>query len=149
MTFEVKTSYPSSARFKGIVSREKLFSWGLGEMDWTLTIDRTWFSHFPDQLFNCYNFLTVFCLDVKPVWWLSGTVALRRLIVHAVVAVSCPKVYGLQASSAPPHAGKVLHPPAHLPDSPPPPSHWPLHSAHAHRTHKHCTLTVLLLKSTP
>ena len=38
---------------KGTVSREKLFSWGLGVMDWTLTIDRTWVLHFPDQLFNC------------------------------------------------------------------------------------------------
>ena len=38
---------------KGTVSREKLFNWGLGEMDWTLTIDRTWYLHFPDQLFNC------------------------------------------------------------------------------------------------
>ena len=36
-------------------------------MDWTLTIDRTWVLHFPDQLFNCYNFLTVCRLDVKSV----------------------------------------------------------------------------------
>ena len=52
---------------KGTVSREKLFTWGLGEMDWTLTIDRTWFLHFPDQLFKCHNILTVCRLEVKPV----------------------------------------------------------------------------------
>ena len=46
-------------------------------MDWTLTIDRTWFLHFSDQLFNCYNISTVSRLDVKPVWSLSETDALR------------------------------------------------------------------------
>ena len=45
--------------FKGTVAREKLLNWGLGEMDWTLTIDCTWVLHFPDQLFKCYNILTV------------------------------------------------------------------------------------------
>ena len=75
-------------KLKGTVSREKLFTWGLGEMDWTLTIDRTWVLHFSDQLFNCYNFLTVHCL-VKPVWWLSETVALHWLIWRSDVAVSC------------------------------------------------------------
>ena len=74
---------------KGTVSREKLLNWGLGEMDWTLTIDRTWVLHFPDQLFNCYNCLAVCRLEVKPVWSLSETVALRWLIWHPVVAVSC------------------------------------------------------------
>ena len=73
---------------KGTVSREKFFNRGLGEMDWTLTIDRTCVLHFSNQLFNCYKILTVCRLDVKPVWWLSGIVALRWLIVHAVVAVS-------------------------------------------------------------
>ena len=57
-------------------------------MDRTLTIDRTWFLHFSDQLFNIYNCLAVCRLDVKPVWSLSETDELRRLIVHAVVAVS-------------------------------------------------------------
>ena len=43
---------------------------------------------------------------------LAGTVALCRLIVLSVVAVSCLKVCRLQASSAaPPTAGKALHPP--------------------------------------
>ena len=37
---------------KGTVSREKLLNWGLEEMDWTLTIDRTWVLHIPDQLFK-------------------------------------------------------------------------------------------------
>ena len=46
-------------------------------MDRTLTIDRTWFLHFIDQLFKCYNILTVCRLDVKPVWSLSETDALR------------------------------------------------------------------------
>ena len=73
---------------KGTVSREKLFIWGLGEMDWTQTIDRTRVLHFSDQLFSSYKILTVCRLEVKPVWWLSETVALRRLIVHAVVALS-------------------------------------------------------------
>ena len=36
-------------------------------MDWTLTIDRTWLLHFPDQLFKCHNILTVCRLEVKPV----------------------------------------------------------------------------------
>ena len=81
---------------KGTVLREKLLNWGLGEMDWTLTIDRTWVLHFPDHLFNCHNIWTVCCLDVKPVWSLSKTVALRRVIVHAVVALSCLLVCGLQ-----------------------------------------------------
>ena len=40
---------------KGTVSQEKLLNGGLGEMDWTLTIDCTWFIHFPDQLFKCHN----------------------------------------------------------------------------------------------
>ena len=52
---------------KGTVSREKFFNSGLGEMDWTLTIDHTWVLHFPDQLFNCFNILTVCRLEVKPV----------------------------------------------------------------------------------
>ena len=81
---------------KGTVSREKLFSWGPGVMDWTLTIDCTWVLHFPDQLFNCYNCLTVSLLDVKPVWWLSETVLFRWLIWHAVVAIRCLLVCGLQ-----------------------------------------------------
>ena len=71
------------------MSGEKLFTWGLGEMDWTQTIDRTRVLHFSDRLFKCYNILAVCRLEVKPVWWLSETVALRRLIVHAVVALSC------------------------------------------------------------
>ena len=58
-------------------------------MDWTLNIDRIWVLHFSDQLFNCYNILTVCCLEVKPVWSLSETVAFRSLIMHAVVAGSC------------------------------------------------------------
>ena len=33
---------------KETVAREKLLNWGLGKMDWTLTIDRTWFLHFTD-----------------------------------------------------------------------------------------------------
>ena len=61
---------------KGTVSQEKLLNCGLGEMVWTLTIDRTQFLHFPDQLFSSYNILTISCLDVKPVWSLSETVAL-------------------------------------------------------------------------
>ena len=65
-------------------------------MDWTLTIDRTWVLHCSDQLFNFYNLLTVSHLEVKPDWSLSATVALRRLIVHAVVAVSCVVVCGTQ-----------------------------------------------------
>ena len=81
---------------KWTVSREKLFTWGLGEIDWTQTIDRTRVLHFSDRLFKCYNILTVCRLEVKPVWWLSETVALRRLIVHAVVALSCLIVCGLQ-----------------------------------------------------
>ena len=85
--------------FKGTVAREKLLNWGLGEMDWTLTIDRTWFLHFPDHLFKCYNILTVCRLEVKPVWWLSATDALRWLIEHAVVALSCLIVCGLQQFS--------------------------------------------------
>ena len=37
--------------FKFVLSTKiKVF---LGEMDWTLTIDRIWFLHFCDQLFNC------------------------------------------------------------------------------------------------
>ena len=75
-------------QIKGTVSPEKLLNLGLREMDRTLTIDRTWFLHFSDQLFNIYNCLAVCRLDVKPVWSLSETDALRRLIVHAVVAVS-------------------------------------------------------------
>ena len=64
-------------QLKGTVAQEKLLNWGLGEMDWTLTIDRTWFLHFPDQLFKCHNIWTVCRLDVKPVWSLSKTDALR------------------------------------------------------------------------
>ena len=45
--------------FKGTVSREKLLKCGLGEMDWTLTIDSTWVLHFSDKLFNCYNFFNL------------------------------------------------------------------------------------------
>ena len=92
-------------------------------MDWTLTIDRTWVLHFSDQLFNCYNLLTVSHLEVKPDWSLSATVALRRLIVHAVVAVSCVVVCGLQASSATPSPSTA---PAllALPPSPPQPMHY-------------------------
>ena len=65
--------------FKGTVSREKLLNWGLGKMVWTLIIDHNWVLHFSDQLFNCHNIWTVCCLHVKPVWSLSGTVALRWL----------------------------------------------------------------------
>ena len=90
---------------KGTVAQEKLFNWGLGVMDWTLTIDRTWFLHFSDQLFNCHNIWTVYCLDVKPVWSLSETDALCWLIVHAGVAVTCLLVCELQTSSA-------AHPPS-------------------------------------
>ena len=90
MEQDLSVPYP----FKGTVSWEKLFS--IGKMDWTLTIDRTWVLHFPDQLFNRFNFLTV-CrsLDVKPVRWLSGTVVLRTQHLHDVVSVSsllCPVV---------------------------------------------------------
>ena len=48
-------------------------------MDRTLlvTIDRTWFLHFPDQMLKCYNILTVCRPDVKPFWSLSETDALR------------------------------------------------------------------------
>ena len=62
---------------KGTVSREKLLKSGLGEMVWTPTIDRTKFLHLPDQLFSPYTILTISYLDVKPVWSLSETVALR------------------------------------------------------------------------
>ena len=78
--FEVQ----KSSAFKGTVSREKLLNCSLRNMDWTLTIDRTWVLHFPDQLFNCYNILTVCRLDVKPVWWLSTIAAFRRLHKGAV-----------------------------------------------------------------
>ena len=70
-------------------SREKLLNCGLEEMDWTLVIDRTWVLHLSDQLFNCHNCLTVCRHNVKSVWWLSENVVFRRLILHAVVAVSC------------------------------------------------------------
>ena len=37
------------------------------KIDWTPTIDHTWVLHFSDSLCNCYNFLTVCRLNVKPV----------------------------------------------------------------------------------
>ena len=37
---------PDRIIVKGTVSREKLLNCSLGEMDWTLTIDRTWFLHY-------------------------------------------------------------------------------------------------------
>ena len=40
--------------------------WGDG-LDPNYSIDRTWFLQFPDQLFKCYNILTVGRLEVKPV----------------------------------------------------------------------------------
>ena len=54
---------------------------------------------------------------------LAGTVALCRLIVLSVVAVSCLKVCRLQASSAaPPHCRQgTASPTNNLPESPPPP----------------------------
>ena len=122
-------------------------------MDLTLTIDRTWVLHFPDQLFNCYNISTVSHLDVKPVWSLSETAAFRRLIMHAVVALSCLLVCGLQASSATPPslstipAGSCRQGAASTP--PPtaclthPPSHLPWHSAHTHTLHIYCAVDAI------
>ena len=92
-------------------------------MDSTLTIDRTWVLHFSDQLFNCYNLLTVSHLEVKPDWSLSATAAFRRLILCPVDAVSCLLVSGLQTSSATPSPSTA---PAllALPPSPPQPMHY-------------------------
>ena len=145
---------------KGTVSREKLLNWGLGEMDWTLTIDRTWVLHFTDQLFNCYNFLTVCRLDVKPVLWFPAIDAFCRLIMHAVFAVRCLLVCGLQASNAtPPPCPQPLQARHCIPLPPTttclihPPSRWPWHSAYTHTAHLLCCLgsplpnTVLLLQS--
>ena len=54
--------------FKGTVSREKFFNWGLWVMVKTLTFDRSlWVLHFSDQLFSSYKCLTDCRLDVKPV----------------------------------------------------------------------------------
>ena len=118
---------------KGTVSREKLLNWGLGKMVWSLIIDRTWVLHFSDQLFNCHNIWTVCCLDVKPVWSLSETDALRWLIVHAGFAVRCLLVCRLQASSAtPPH---------------PPPVHSPCRKGAASSPCSPHPNTVLLLQS--
>ena len=142
---------------KGTVSREKLFSWG--EMDWTLTIDSNWFSHFPDQLFNCYNLLTVCRLYVKPVGWLSATAAFRRLLFNAVVAVRCLLcpvvaigcliVCGLPTSCAPPPpttSSCLIHPLPLL---------LAMAQCHTHTAHLLCCCcsphpnTVLLLQSAP
>ena len=64
----------------------KLWPWGDG-------LDPNHWPHMgftiSDQLFNCYNLLTVCSCEVKPVWWLSVTVALSWPIWHPDVAVSC------------------------------------------------------------
>ena len=47
-----------------------------------LTIDRTLVLHFPDQLFICYDFLTVCRLHKKTGFLFSRIAAVRRLIVQ-------------------------------------------------------------------
>ena len=108
------------ATFKGTVSREKLLNWGLWEMDWTLTIDRTWVIHIPDQRFNCCNFWNVSRLEVNPVWWLSATAAFRWIIWRPVDGVRCILVCGTQQCPHNPLTAPVL------PALPPPPQQ-PLH----------------------
>ena len=63
-------------------------------MDWKLTVDRTWFLHFSDQLFNWYNFLTVCPLSMSYLGFAATAVFCRLIFrpisvlhVRAVVAV--------------------------------------------------------------
>ena len=56
-TFDISQIIENLSSLKG-QCHEKRLNCGLGEMDWTLTIDRTWLP-FSDQLLNCYDDIPV------------------------------------------------------------------------------------------